>query len=92
MKSIIFVSPKHINDNARDGTCLPVVTLLRGGVETLCHGVDILGPSRIVYNDKAPQRSGARVWIETDAEVVAYKTRNMTRNLPTENSNGNQTG
>ena len=33
------------------------------------HEVEILGPCRILQNDLRPEISGARVWIETEAEI-----------------------
>lgn len=35
--------------------------------------VDINGPSRLVYDPKNPLSSGAKLWIETESEVVVYK-------------------
>ena len=34
------------------------------------HEVEILGPSKIVYSPKKPLSCGARVWIETESEVI----------------------
>ena len=33
------------------------------------HKVEILGPSKVVYSPDKPLSCGARVWIETEAEV-----------------------
>jgi hypothetical protein len=50
-----------------------VITVKQGRKNTYCNEVEILGPSRIVYcgtGDQKPILScGARVVIETDAEV-----------------------
>ena len=34
--------------------------------------VDILGPSSMIYSPDKPRRCGAKLWIETDAEVVIH--------------------
>ena len=43
----------------------------QGSKNTYCHGVDIMGPSRVIYggNDKPLLNCGARVVIETDADI-----------------------
>jgi hypothetical protein len=48
-----------------------VIAIKEGGKSTYCHSVRILGPSRIVYsgNDKPLLSCGARVVIETQAEL-----------------------
>ena len=35
-----------------------------------CHEVAIEGPCRVIYSPDKPLSCGARVWIETDSEVV----------------------
>tara|TARA_R100000697_G_scaffold34552_1_gene46137 strand:- start:166 stop:354 length:189 start_codon:yes stop_codon:yes gene_type:complete len=49
----------------------PVITIKQGSTNTYCHGVDVLGPSRIVYggNNKPLLSCGARVVIETEADI-----------------------
>jgi hypothetical protein len=37
---------------------------------TYAHEVEILGNSKVVYSPDDPLPCGARLWIETDAEVV----------------------
>lgn len=37
-----------------------------------CYGVEVKGPSRVVQNDWASEH-GARIWIETTAEVVCQR-------------------
>ena len=39
------------------------------GVVKYCMEVDIKGPSRMVYRPNKPRTCGAKLWIETDAEV-----------------------
>ena len=55
--------------NAKDGGNRPVYTIKDGSKTRYAREVEILGPSRLVY-DGRQLRCGARAWIETDAEVV----------------------
>ena len=34
--------------------------------------LDILGPSEMIYSPDKPRKCGARLWIETDSEVVIH--------------------
>ena len=74
MKSKIHVNQHHIRSNKTKGTELPVITIKQGRKNTYCNEVEILGPSRIIYGGsgcdaKALRSCGARVVIETDAEL-----------------------
>lgn len=54
--------------NAKDGKNRPVYTIKLGNKTRYAREVEILGPSKMVYN--GDQLScGARAWIETDAEI-----------------------
>jgi hypothetical protein len=55
-----------------------VITIKEGKTNTYCNEVEILGPSRIIYSGagcetKALLSCGARVVIETEAEIVIIK-------------------
>ena len=55
--------------NAKDGGSRPVYTIkLNTGVTRYAREVDILGPSKLVYNG-SQLSCGARAWIETFAEL-----------------------
>ena len=55
--------------NANDGGNRPVYTIkLNNGTTRYAREVEILGPSKMVYNG-TQLRCGARAWIETDAEL-----------------------
>ena len=74
MKTKIHVNQHNIKSNKIKGTELPVITVKQGRKNTYCNEVEILGPSKVVYagigTDTKPLLScGARVIIETDAEV-----------------------
>jgi hypothetical protein len=65
----IHINQHVIRRNKRDGTDEPPITVKRGRENTYCRSVEVLGPSRVVYAPARPLSCGARVWIETDAEV-----------------------
>ena len=61
-----------IRANKKHGTNEPVLTVKEGRKNTYGYSVEILGPSKVRYggNDKPILPCGARVVIETEAEVV----------------------
>ena len=65
----IHVNMHKVRANKKHGTNEPVLTIKEGKCNTYCHEVDILGPSKLVYRPDKPLSCGARVWIETDAEI-----------------------
>lgn len=69
MKHIIHVNRQHIAMNAKDGGNRPVYTIKTGSKTRYAREVDILGPSRMVYNG-SQLSCGARAWIETDADIA----------------------
>ena len=58
-----------IRANKKHGTKEPVITVKTYKTTTYAHEVEILGESKVVYSPDKPLSCGARVWIETDAEV-----------------------
>jgi hypothetical protein len=70
MKSRIHVNQHIIKRNAKTGLREPVITVKQGRNNTYAHSVQILGPSIMVYSPDKPLSCGAKVWIETDAQVV----------------------
>ena len=58
-----------IRANKKHGTKEPVITVKTSKTNTYGHEVEILGESKVVYSPDKPLSCGARVWIETDAEV-----------------------
>lgn len=69
-KTIIHVNQHVIKRNSKTGSREPVLTVKRGRVNRYAHAVEIPGPSRVVYSPDKPLKCGARVWIETEGEVV----------------------
>ena len=74
-KKYIHVNQHKIRSNLKHGTNEPVITIKEGRTNTYCHEVNIKGPSKIVYggNDKPILSCGARVVIETEADVEIVK-------------------
>lgn len=70
MKTIIHVNQHVIKANAKNGTNDPVLTVKTYKSNTYAHDVEIKGPSRVVYSPDKPLSCGAKVWIETEAEVI----------------------
>jgi hypothetical protein len=69
LKTIIHVNQHVIKANAKNGMNEPVLTVKTYKENRYAHAVDIKGASRIVYSPDKPLSCGAKVWIETDAEV-----------------------
>lgn len=69
MKSIIHVNKNIIQYNGKHGTSLPVCRVSQGGKTRYGSEVNIDGPSKLVYRDDSPLSCGAKLWIETEAEV-----------------------
>jgi len=69
MKTIIHVNQHVIKKNVREGTNDPVLTVKTYKSNTYAHEVRVKGESRLVYSADKPLSCGARVWLETEAEV-----------------------
>lgn len=69
MKTIIHVNQHVIKANAKNGTDDPALTVKTYKENRYAHEVAINGPSKVIYSKK-PLSCGARVWIETQAEVL----------------------
>ena len=70
MKKKIHINMHEIRSNKRNGTNDPVITVKTYNSNTYGYEVDILGGSKVVYSPDKPLSCGARVWIETDSEVL----------------------
>ena len=69
MKRIIHVNAQLIRQNAKNGTTFPVCRVEEGTKARYCSEVIINGPSKMVYSPDKPRVCGARLWIETEADV-----------------------
>ena len=70
MKTIIHVNQHVIKNNAKTGRQDPVLTVKTYKSNKYAHEVTILGNSKIVYSPDKPLSCGARVWIETENDVL----------------------
>ncbi|MNE36369.1 hypothetical protein D3C80_1301770 [compost metagenome] len=70
MKTVIHVNQHVIKSNAKNGENNPTLTVKTYKENRYAHEVEINGPSRVVYSPDKPLSCGARVWIETEAEVI----------------------
>ena len=70
MKTIIHVNQHVVKANAKKGTTDPVLTVKTYKDNKYAHEVEIKGESKVVYSPDKPLSCGARVWIETQAEVI----------------------
>lgn len=65
----IHVNQHNIRAN-KDGGNRPVITVKTYNDNQYGHAVEILGPSKVIYSPDKPLSCGAKVWIETTAEVI----------------------
>lgn len=69
MKKRIHIDQHAIRRNAK-GANDPPISVKTYKSNTKCFEVEINGPSKLVYSPDKPLSCGAKVWIETDSEVV----------------------
>ena len=69
MTTIIHVNINVIRHNKKHGNRLPACRIQNEFGTKYAKEVIINGPSRLVYSPDKPLRCGARLWIETDAEI-----------------------
>lgn len=72
MKTIVHVNQHVIAANARSGARDAVLTVKTYKENRYAHAVRVRGPSRLVYSPNKPLSCGARVWLETQAEVELF--------------------
>lgn len=68
----LCVQPNLIKDHARFGTDGPTITIVVDDQELPASEVEIRGESRFVQSIREPMSTGAKVWVETTAEI-AYR-------------------
>lgn len=69
MKTIIHVNQHVIKSNAKTGANEPVLTVKTYKENRYAKEVLIKGNSKVVYSPDKALSCGAKVWIETQAEV-----------------------
>jgi hypothetical protein len=70
MKTIVHVNQHVIKSNLKSGEVDPVLTVKTYKTNTYAHEVEITGPCKVIYSPDKPLSCGARVWIETQSEVI----------------------
>lgn len=70
MKKKIHVNMHIIRRNHKTGEREPTITVKTSKSNTYANEVEILGPSKVIYSPDKPLSCGARLWIETDSEVM----------------------
>jgi hypothetical protein len=70
MKKKIHVNQHKIRKNTKTGERVPVLTVKTYKTNDYCHEAHIEGPCKVVYRPDRPLPCGAKVWIETDSEVI----------------------
>ncbi len=70
MKKRIHVHQHIIRRNGKTGESEPVITVKTYKSNDYCHEAVIDGPCKVVYSPDKPLSCGAKVWIETESEVV----------------------
>ncbi len=70
MTKIIHVNVNVIRHNKKHGNNLPVCRVQEGPKTTYCKEVLINGPSKLVYRPEKPLPCGAKLWIETEADIT----------------------
>ena len=69
MKKIIHINQHVIRSNSKTGEREPVITVKTYKDNNYASEVYVDGPCKIVYSPDKPLSCGAKVWIETQAEV-----------------------
>jgi hypothetical protein len=70
MKHIIHINQHVIRKNQKTGERAPVITVKNYKENRYAHAVKIAGPCVVRYEPDNPLSCGARVWIETESEVI----------------------
>jgi hypothetical protein len=70
VKKIIHVNQHIIRKNNKTGQRCPVLSVKTYKDNVKLNGVLIAGPCKVIYSPDNPLPCGARVWIETESEVL----------------------
>ena len=70
MRKRIHINQHKIRSNKKPNLNEPVITVKTSKPNDYAHEVQVHGPSKVVYSPDKPLSCGAKVWIETDAEVT----------------------
>lgn len=70
MKTIIHVNQHVIRANNKSADKKPPLTVKTYKENRKAFEAEITGSARVIYSPDKPLSCGARVWIETDSEVL----------------------
>ena len=70
MKTIVHVNQHVIKANVKNGENNPPLTVKTYKTNTYAREVKLPAGCRVVYSQDKPLSCGARVWIETEGEVI----------------------
>ena len=70
LKKKIHINQHKIRKNGKTGERIPVISVKTYKTNEYCHEAEIKGPCKVVYSPDKPLSCGAKVWIETDSEVI----------------------
>jgi hypothetical protein len=70
MKKRIHINQHVIRSNSKTGEREPVITAKTYKENNYGHEVIINGPCKVIYSPDKPLSCGAKVWIETEGEVI----------------------
>lgn len=69
-KKLIHINRNVIQWNAKHGANIPVCRVSEGKETKYGRTVDIHGPSKMIYDPDNPLKCGAKLWIETEADIT----------------------
>ena len=69
MRKRIHINQHKIRSNKKHNLNEPVITVKTSKSNDYAHEVEINGPSKVIYSPDKPLSCGAKVWVETEAEV-----------------------
>ena len=70
MKKRIHINQHKIRRNAKTGEREPVITVKTYKSNDYCHELTITSPCKLIYSPDKPLSCGAKVWIETEGDVI----------------------
>jgi hypothetical protein len=79
MNKKIHINQHNVRSNSKHNTDLPVISVKTYKENIKGNSVKINGASTVIYNPDKPLSCGAKVWIETKAEVRVYNMESRPR-------------
>lgn len=73
VKKVIYVFRKQMAENHETGSRKPILTIYEGERLYNAHEIEIMGPSRLIYDHDKPRPDGTRCWIETEAPIKVIR-------------------